>query len=115
MGLTGEGAASEPLPLPIHLEKPNRSYETFFFCRTSVLRRIGSCLDDVGAVSDAVQQKQDRERRLKMLREELVSGRYAPTPLLRVWIPKSNGGQRPLGISMGGGKCWTRIYATTNR
>jgi RNA-directed DNA polymerase len=31
-------------------------------------------------------------------REELVSGRYVLKPLLRVWIPKSNGGQRPLGI-----------------
>ena len=39
-----------------------------------------------------------RERRLEALREELTSGRYAPRPLLRVWIPKSNGGQRPLGI-----------------
>lgn len=39
-----------------------------------------------------------RERWLEMLREELISGRYAPQPLLRVWIPKSNGGQRPLGI-----------------
>jgi group II intron reverse transcriptase/maturase len=33
-----------------------------------------------------------------MLREELTLGHYAPQPLLRVWIPKSNGGQRPLGI-----------------
>jgi len=32
------------------------------------------------------------------LREELRNGRYRPKPLLRVWIPKSNGGQRPLGI-----------------
>ena len=31
-------------------------------------------------------------------REELISGNYVPRPLLRVWIPKSNGGQRPLGI-----------------
>jgi RNA-directed DNA polymerase len=35
---------------------------------------------------------------LGTLQEELVSGRYVPKPLLRVWIPKSNGGQRPLGI-----------------
>lgn len=39
-----------------------------------------------------------RERWLETLREELTSGSYAPAPLLRVWIPKSNGGQRPLGI-----------------
>jgi len=39
-----------------------------------------------------------RGRWLEMLREELTSGSYAPAPLLRVWIPKSNGGQRPLGI-----------------
>jgi RNA-directed DNA polymerase len=38
------------------------------------------------------------ERWLERLREELVSGRYVPQPLLRVWIPKGNGGQRPLGI-----------------
>jgi group II intron reverse transcriptase/maturase len=38
------------------------------------------------------------ERWLEALREELTSGRYVPKPLLRVWIPKSNGGQRPLGI-----------------
>jgi RNA-directed DNA polymerase len=35
---------------------------------------------------------------LGTLREELISGNYSPQPLLRVWIPKSNGGQRPLSI-----------------
>jgi RNA-directed DNA polymerase len=35
---------------------------------------------------------------LEMLREELLLGQYEPKPLLRVWIPKSNGSQRPLGI-----------------
>ncbi len=43
-------------------------------------------------------EAQGRERWLETLREELISGRYTPQPLLRVWIPKSNGGQRPLGI-----------------
>jgi len=38
------------------------------------------------------------DRWLGKLRKELIAGSYAPRPLLRVWIPKSNGGQRPLGI-----------------
>lgn len=32
------------------------------------------------------------------LREELLSGHYQPLPARRVFIPKSNGKQRPLGI-----------------
>ncbi len=43
-------------------------------------------------------EMQDQKHWLETLREELVAGKYAPKPLLRVWIPKSNGGQRPLGI-----------------
>ena len=39
-----------------------------------------------------------RERWLEELRQELRAGDYRPQPLLRVWIPKSNGGQRPLGV-----------------
>jgi group II intron reverse transcriptase/maturase len=39
-----------------------------------------------------------RERWLEELRQELRAGGYGPQHLLRVWIPKSNGGQRPLGI-----------------
>jgi group II intron reverse transcriptase/maturase len=43
-------------------------------------------------------ETQGKEQWLGALREELRSKRYAPQPLLRVWIPKSNGGQRPLSI-----------------
>jgi len=35
---------------------------------------------------------------LVKLQEELRNKTYVSLPLLRVWIPKSNGGQRPLGI-----------------
>lgn len=38
------------------------------------------------------------ERWLQTLQEELRSKSYAPQPLLRVWIPKRNSGQRPLSI-----------------
>ena len=39
-----------------------------------------------------------QDRWLEELRQELRDDHYRPLPLLRVWIPKSNGGQRPLGI-----------------
>jgi RNA-directed DNA polymerase len=38
------------------------------------------------------------ERWIKALQEELRRKSYIPQPLLRVWIPKRNGGQRPLSI-----------------
>jgi group II intron reverse transcriptase/maturase len=43
-------------------------------------------------------EAQGKGQWLGTLREELRSKSYAPQPLLRVWIPKSNGGQRPLSI-----------------
>jgi RNA-directed DNA polymerase len=39
------------------------------------------------------------ERWLGNLHQELQAKTYGPQPLLRVWVPKSNGGQRPLGIA----------------
>src|SRR3954463_371819 len=41
-----------------------------------------------------------QDRWLEELRQELRAGDYRPQPLLRVWIPKSNGGQGPLGIPL---------------
>ena len=72
--------------------------------RNDVLREAyGRCRDNAGAPgvdreTFEMIEAQGVERWLGMLREELKSGTYAPKPLLRVWIPKSNGGQRPLGI-----------------
>src|SRR3954453_11471167 len=73
-------------------------------CRKDVLQdAYGRCRANAGAagvdrVSFAQIEAQGSERWLEELREELTSGQYAPKPLLRVWIPKSNGGRRPLGI-----------------
>jgi RNA-directed DNA polymerase len=73
-------------------------------CRQDVLleayRRCRANAGAAGVDGETFAQIDARgsEQWLGMLREELVSGRYAPKPLLRVWIPKSNGGQRPLGI-----------------
>jgi RNA-directed DNA polymerase len=43
-------------------------------------------------------EAQGVEHWLGSLQEELRTRQYAPGPLLRVWIPKSNGGRRPLSI-----------------
>jgi len=38
------------------------------------------------------------QRNESILREQLLSGTYVPTPVRRVTIPKSDGGERELGI-----------------
>jgi RNA-directed DNA polymerase len=73
-------------------------------CRKDVLleayRRCRANAGVAGVDGETFEQidAQGPERWLERLREELTTGRYVPQPLLRVWIPKSNGGQRPLGI-----------------
>lgn len=73
-------------------------------CRTDVLAEAyGRCRRNGGAAGvDRVDfsdiEDQGREAWLANLQQELRAKKYAPAALRRVWIPKSNGGQRPLGI-----------------
>lgn len=39
-----------------------------------------------------------RDQWLERLQQELQAKTYQPQPLLRVWIPKANGGERPLAV-----------------
>lgn len=73
-------------------------------CRSDVLteayRRCRANRGAPGVDGESLAQieEQGRERWLERLRQELRAKRYRPAPLLRVWIPKANGGERPLGI-----------------
>ena len=46
-----------------------------------------------------------RKRFLQELRHELQERRYKPEAVLRVMIPKANGGERPLGIPTATANC----------
>lgn len=73
-------------------------------CREDVLaeayRRCHANAGASGVDGETFDRIEERgvEQWLGKLRKELVAGTYASSPPLRVWIPKSNGGQRPLGI-----------------
>ncbi len=60
-------------------------------------RRNGGAAGADGVTFDQIVAYGEKQW-LEELRQELCAGEYRPQPLLRVWIPKSNGGQRPLGI-----------------
>lgn len=73
-------------------------------CREDVLReayrrsRANAGAPGVDGIDFKAIETNGVERWLKALQEELRGKSYAPQPLLRVWIPKRNGGQRPLSI-----------------
>ena len=73
-------------------------------CREDVLRealrrsRANAGAPGVDGIDFEAIEAGGTDQWLGTLQEELRSKRYAPQPLLRVWIPKRNGGQRPLSI-----------------
>ena len=73
-------------------------------CRDDVIEHAYALCRSNGGASGAdgitfeAIEEQGRDPWLGNLQEELRGKVYAPQPLLRVWIPKENGGERPLGI-----------------
>jgi group II intron reverse transcriptase/maturase len=73
-------------------------------CRRDIIEEAyRRCRANAGAagadgVTFAQVESQGRAQWLERIRQELIDDNYRPQPLLRVWIPKSNGGRRPLGI-----------------
>lgn len=73
-------------------------------CRADVVEEAyRRCRENDGAAGvDGVTfgkiETQGRKQWLETIIQELRDGTYRPQPLLRVWIPKSNGGRRALGI-----------------
>ena len=57
-------------------------------------RNVSAGIDGVTVMT----YEQDLERNLQALCEQVHTGRYRPLPVRRVFIPKSDGGQRPLGV-----------------
>jgi RNA-directed DNA polymerase len=53
---------------------------------------------DGQTIQSITAQPDTRKRWLEQLQRELQTKAYRPSPVRRVYIPKSNGGQRPLGI-----------------
>jgi len=61
------------------------------------VRRNGGCAGEDGVTIEDV-EREGVERFLSQIEQDLKAGRYRPRPVLRVYIPKADGRQRPLGI-----------------
>lgn len=73
-------------------------------CRGDVLReawrRVRSNKGAAGVDEETIRsiEEMGEERYLESIKADLEAGRYRPSPVLRRYIPKTDGKQRPLGI-----------------
>ena len=72
--------------------------DILFIAYAQCYRNKGSAGADDITFDDIETQEGGRNKWLGDLQQELQTKRYRPEPLLRVWIPKSNGSKRPLSI-----------------
>ncbi len=85
---------------------PGRRFHALFdrICRSDVLRKAWELVRSNGGAAgiDGESLSMIKQRGvaqfLAELRDEIRNGRYRPQPVRRVWIPKPDGRQRPLGI-----------------
>ena len=109
MSLPTPKQAVEKLQRSLHAKAKSEPGYRFYslwdkICRKDVLKvAYQRCRSKGGAAGDdgesfADIEEHGRELWLGNLAQELREKTYSPAPLRRVWIPKSNGGQRPLSI-----------------
>lgn len=91
------------------LAVPNHRFDDLYhlICRQDwletalkrVLANLGARTPGIdGMTKHHLKTEESRAIFLQELQAELKTGIYRPKPVVRKWIPKANGGQRPLGV-----------------
>lgn len=104
----GGAAAGEPAAAPHATPKPRNKNETIApaAMMEEVTKRLGEAFQKVasnrgaaGPDGESIEEvRKHLDELLPKLRRELLEGTYQPGAIRRVWIPKSGGGERGLGI-----------------